>query len=71
MLRDNAHVLRVRKDDPPDLLDDGEDEGASDGLIDDDDIFEVIAESATGPGRPESSWDAVVENLSRIREGRA
>jgi len=71
MLRDNAHVLRVWKDKASESFDDGDDEGVADGLIDDDDIFEIIAESAAGSGRPESSWDAVVENLSRIREGRA
>ena len=71
MLRDNAHVLGLWKDNRPDSFDDGEDEGMADGLIDDDDLFEIIAESAAAPSRPESSWEAVVENLSRFREGRA
>ena len=69
MLRDEADSAKDRHDDPYEAID--EDEGTADEMDDYDEIFELIMAATAGGGRPESSWDAMVENLSCFREGRA
>lgn len=72
MPTDDTDLVRTWKEDPVETHDDDEDdEDTADGMVDDDDVFDAIAWSASPGGRPESSWDAVVENISRVRQGNA
>lgn len=62
MLRHDADLIG----DPAEMADDGaEDEGTADGMVDDDDVFELGA-GASPAGGPRNSGGAVVEELSRV-----
>jgi len=69
MLRDDVDSTKDWNDDPYETFDD--EEATADEMVDENDIAELIAAAAASAGRPESSWDAMVENLSCFREGRA
>jgi len=69
MPKDDGDPVNTWEHDAGETTDD--DEGTADGMIDDDDAFELVAATASPRRRPETSWDAVVEKLSRFRQGNA
>ena len=72
MDREDLYVIRKRNQDVTETETDyDDDEGVANGMIDDDDVFELVSAQIRLAGRPESSWEAIIDNLSQVRLGNA